>query len=244
MGKYDKYWIAGGAIALLAGFMWWGQNTVDKASKTFAENLKLPFSGGVNVTMPNISVGLPSINLGISGLGDLMNSKQAQAVEAGVKNNVPGLNALWDLITNHQQSTIATVNAESTRLASANTNENRKAAIEAGTFFAGGIFAAADGLNPTSANRTDTSQGGNGIWVTDPKVQGGGYYIPDNSMYGKDGMPNVFATKPANASQEPFIPYIQSSADQKVIEANVKASSPLITGGWYIDPVTNSWRQR
>lgn len=240
MGSSDKYWLAGGAIALLAGLMWYGDKLVKDGSKTLAENLKLPFSGGVNVTMPNINLGMPNINLGISGLnGD----KVLEAAGQGIINNISGaggLIALYDQLTGKQVET-PTVPASSTRLASSNTNAARTAQIQAGTFWQGGIFTQGATDNRTNQGPTSSSSsGGSGIWVTDPKVQGGGYYVEDRSKYGWAGLPSLSA--PSNASSQPFIPTIQSDADKAVIEAQAKANSLVNQQGWYIKD--GVWRQR
>lgn len=224
MKTSDEILIGGGLLAGLALVMWYGDKLVKDGSKSFAENLKLPFSGGINVTMPNISVGMPSINLGISGLGDWLN-KAAGAAEKGVLDNVPGASAVIAALTPQPGYTGPTQPASSTMLSSANTNASRKASVEAGTFWNGGMFTD-NSLLPASSIKLSTSAAGNGIWVTDPKVQGGGYYVQDNSMYGKAGMP---------AQSSPIVPSASSSGSGSLAEKSYHTRGYDGTVGGYRD---------
>lgn len=228
MVSKDEILIGGGLLAGLALIMWYGDKLVKDGSKSLAENLKLPFSGGVNVTMPNIAVGMPSINLGLSGLGDLLNSKEVKAAEKGAVNTVPGLAAIWDYIMNHQTQTQTQTKATTTYNGPLQSNQERAKAIQDGSFFSGGIFTSSPvgALNPTSKNQVSTSGGGNGIWVTDPKVQGGGYYVQDNSQYGWSGLP---------ASSAPIVPSASSSGSGSLASKSYHTKGYDGTVGGYRD---------
>lgn len=237
MASSDKWLIAGGLIAGLAAIMWYGDKLVKDGSKSLAENLKLPFSGGVNVTMPNITVA-PSVSLDTSGLSQVLGSKEVKAAEQGIANTVPGLAAIWDYINNHQKTQAAPTTTYNGPLQS---TQERAKAIQDGSFFAGGIFTTnpAGSLNPTSKNQTPTSAGGNGIWVADPKVQGGGYYVQDNSKYGWAGLPS---------SSAPIVPSAPSSGSGSLDSKSYHTKGYDGTVGGYRDYLNsvlpgqgNSW---
>lgn len=235
MSEYLKYGtLAIGGLVALYGLAWvTGQSLGKKIGDGLyggLSNIKMPFAGGVNLTTPNIyfpDIKLPDVNIGTASGGGAITS-------------------VWNLVTRKDQVdgyTGTTVPASSTILASANTNSARKAQLDAGTFWQGGVFVDPDDrdIPPAVTTSRAVDANGGGIWVPDPKVQGGGYYIADNSVYGKAGLPLVSTEKPPNASSI-FTPTIRSEADKRVIEAQAKANSLVNQQGWYIKD--GVWRQR
>lgn len=172
---------------------------ISQGAGEFAKNIQLP-NFSPSITLPNINVTMPNINLGITNQGE----KIADAAGRGVASVLPGGLALYDYLSRSGQSaangggsTGPTQSPENTSLWSGNTNAARKADIEKNGI--GPLFAASPTV-PTS-NLSASSGGGGGIWVPDPKVQGGGYYVQDNSLYGgSSGMPtpSVPTATPSN----------------------------------------------
>lgn len=232
----EKYLVPGailaGALAFSGAIAWgiWdmGKNVKSGLEKGIGNGLG-SFLPDVNVTMPSIrlpDVNLPSINLGvgISGLGD----KLVQEATTWFQGSTPN-------------STGPIVPA-SNPLSSANTNQARKAAVQDGTFWSGGIFTSDLTAPPTPSVQKSTGEGGNGIFVENGDKD---YYVPDNSLYGgSSGMPAPQVVK-SDSPVVPSAPTITNAPeDFKAVEEWSKKNSGTALGGWYVDSVTNTWRQR
>lgn len=194
MGKYDKWLIGGGLLVGLAGLMWYADNLVKGASKSFAEGIKLPalpLSGGINVTMPSIT--LPNINLGGFNLSNL-----EKGVIDGLKTASPLPNStdqqILDWINQVRPGWIFSKSADpgATPLPS----DVRTSTLSG--WFQGIQDTFSAPIIPTKS----TSEGGNGIRVENGDND---YYVPDNSLYGSSGMPKPATPAPVSS---PIVPTI------------------------------------
>lgn len=194
MKSGDKWLLAGGAIIGLAALMWYGDREVKNMSETFAKNFKLPdlpLAGGINVTlpnitMPNVNVTMPDINIAtpdLSGLGTLLGrSQQAQDLTAQWN----AFQSLWNNTFNNQGTPLGgkypvvyDASYKPPQVASDYLPPIQDMLKQ------GGLFVSKNDKAVKPATKS-TAEGGNGIFVENGDKD---YYVQDNSMYGRAGMP-------------------------------------------------------
>lgn len=190
MGSSDKWILAGGAIALLAGLMWWGDKVVKDASSEFAKGLKLPdlpLSGGVNLTLPSFNPTVTVAAPDLSGATSLFKT----VLDQGYKNSIAGQtqNSIDELM-----KWLQGLSSQGTPLGGTYPVSTSGTPVIGSMPDITGIFKAANQATldpgrtpyPSVQAPRSTSEGGNSIFVENGDND---YYIPDTSMYGKAGLP-------------------------------------------------------
>lgn len=222
MGSSNKWLLAGAGLVGLAVLMWYGDRAIKTGSESFGKGLtsglKFPDlsvtmpSFNPTVTMPNISLQMPGVNIFNNDL-----QKAMDAAAAGVKSNIPGLNGVMSLFDS-QPAQVPTVN----RLELPKTTPYNYQ-LDLTQINNPNMWSSSPGVTGMAKRPKSTSEGGNSIFVENGEND---YYVEDKSLYGgNSGMPTPEQQRQQAVIIPPLKTVTNSEADFKANEAAIKAEA-------------------